>query len=198
MRKTLIFSSTFLIFALMTTIPVALCAQPPPSPWPPEPEWHPCEPSKPDGTMVLLVPAVPPIAMGPIGASEPFYLYTGWFFLPTNEAYYWDTGDPVPPEDFWCLQDHTDFAGWSFIAVTVDDVHCTPTGSFTGTCKWYPFYVIRDSAYTLAVAPSAIRLQEYYIEFPDGLPAGSYEIRIHCRVGRYILEGGGTLVIPTP
>ena len=168
MRKVLICSLIFLVFILATTVPCALCAQPPVSPWPPEPEWQPMPPeeARPNYRRISIVSS----GERWLTAGESFYLWYAWYFMPTNVMYNIDTREQATNP--LCLQDRTDQANciWT---VKMDGKPLKPTGRFTGTCKWYRFYY--DTWY---IVPRAI-WREYYIEFPQGLAEGTYIIELY-------------------
>jgi len=110
--------------------------------------------------------------------GEPFYLWYRWGFLPIKEAYNLTTGGPVTP--YMNLQDRTDSANCRY-TVTMNGTPLKPTDSFTATCNWYRFWNSHlpiDSGDYWAVAPRAV-FDEYYVEFPGGLPEGIYEIELY-------------------
>lgn len=163
----LIFCLTATFF--ITIMPGALCVQPPPSPWPPEEEWHPMSPeeARPEiGIMIVIYGGE--YYLEP---SQPFYLWYRWGFVPTNIAYDLSNGEPVTP--IWSLQDRTDYANCRY-TVTMNGEPLKPTGNFTATCTWYRFL---NGDYW-AVAPRFV-VHEHYIEFPQGLKADDYSIHLH-------------------
>lgn len=170
MRKML--SVGMFLFALMAVIPGAFSAQPPLSPWPPEEEWYPIsrDEARPEMRMVTIYGEGQDL-----GAGEPFYLRYAWLFVPTNVAYDYVTGEQVTA--FVNLQDRTDYASCKY-TVTMDGEYLEPTSSFRGTCKWYRFVNRPPEGEYLAVAPRAV-VSEYYIEFPQGLSEGNYEIFLY-------------------
>ncbi|MCK4474319.1 hypothetical protein KAU30_00645 [Candidatus Bathyarchaeota archaeon] len=172
MKKKLIAGLILSIFALTTAIPMGLCAQPPPSEWPPEPEWHPMSPDE-------AQPEIPTM-IWPYGGEyylepgQPFYIRFGWLFLPTNEAYDL-SGEPVTPS--WDLQDRTDSA-YCRIAVTMNGEPLEPTGSFRATCKWGVVWDYDREPPEDIIVPRSV-VYYYYFEFPDGLPEGVYYIVLY-------------------
>jgi len=165
-------------------LPVALCAQAPPTEWPPEEEWHPMSPgeARPDMLLVAIYGGECSLTAG-----EPFYFFYGWSFLPTNEAYDFKTGQPV----IACanLQDRTDSANCRYTVTMQKDggdaLPLEPTSSLTAGCRWNRFwnsFLPRPPRYEgdyWAVAPRAV-VHEYYIEFPGGLDRGDYLVRLHA------------------
>ena len=114
--------------------------------------------------------------------SQAFYLWYRWGFLPSNEAYNLSDGEPVTA--YWNLQDRTDFANCRY-TVTMNGEPLEPTDSFTAICKWYRFWnspLPSDSVDYWAVAPRFV-VDEYYIEFPQGLSEGTYEIFLYGQPG---------------
>lgn len=161
------------ILALLVLTPQVSCAQPPPQPWPPEEKWHPVSLNEvtPDCRIVRIYGGDRYLEPG-----QPFVLYYGWYFLPTNEAYRLDTGEPVTAQP--SLQDRTDSANCIF-TVTIDGQEVKPTGNIRLTCEWFRFLNVEPSgvSYT-AVAPTSVN-HICYIEFPTGLSSGIYVVELY-------------------
>lgn len=143
----------------------AFCAQPPSWP-PPEEEWRPMSPeeARPEMRLISIYYGVKYLEPG-----EPFFLYYGWGFVPSNVAYDLETGEQVTT--YWNLQDRTDWAYCKF-SLTINGQSYEPTGQFTGTCNWYRFYDGMNDRWV--VVPKWI-LFTYWVEFPQGLSEGTYE-----------------------
>lgn len=181
MRKKLFLLALTMTFALIVTILGASCAQPPPSPWSPEEEWRPMSPeeARPEiGVRIVIYGGEYDLE-----PSQAFYLWYRWGFVPTNEAYNLTSGEPVTA--YWNLQDRTDSANCRY-TVTMNGEPLKPTDSFTAICNWYRFWnspLPSDSVDYWAVAPRFV-LHEYYVEFPQGLSEGTYEIFLYGQPSR--------------
>ena len=89
-----------LVFLLATTLvvatlPEAFGAQPLPSPWPPEEEWHPLSPEEARPEIGIMI-----VIYGGefyLEAGQPFYLWYRWGLIPTNRAYNLSNMAPVTP-----------------------------------------------------------------------------------------------------
>ena len=170
MRKVLICSLIFLVLALATTVPCALCARPPVSPWPPEEKWYPMPPWE------ALPPADQWIEIDyngeySLAEGESFLLWYGWVCWPTNVMYDAVTAEPATVP--WSLQGHTDAANCIY-TVTMDGTLLKPTGRFTANCQWFNLH---EFGFNYIVPKATGHLS--YILFPQGLAAGTYIIDVY-------------------
>ncbi|MCW4037411.1 MAG: hypothetical protein NWF13_01600 [Candidatus Bathyarchaeota archaeon] len=181
MKKILTFVVILSMFILTVTIPEATYCV---NEWPPVEEWNPMHPreARPDINPIVIMWD----GVFDLSENEPFYLYYGWGFTPTNLAYTFD-GDPISPI-IWSLQGQTDSA-YCLYTVTMNGESLKPTSTFTATCKWQRVTGQDPSDEDAWVIIPIGVLHEYYIEFPDGLPIEDYEIILHGQCTGNIPDG---------
>lgn len=166
-----------LLLSLSMVTRMVAGARPLPSPWPPEEEWlrMPREEVWSDMRKIVVYGGHHDLSMG-----EPFFLRYGWLYLPTNLAYDAEDGHAVEP--FECLQNRNSNAHTLF-SITLDEEPLYPN-MFRYTVSWWRFY--NDPELYLnpplefpladwAIAPKAMGY-ECWVEYPDGLEQGDYEI----------------------
>lgn len=170
-------SLVLLLLSLSMFTRIVSGAPPQPSPWPPEEE---CLPRSPDEVWPEMRNIRVYGGHHDLYPGEPFFLCYGWIFLPTNVVYDAEDGHVVEP--FECLQNR-DSNAHTHYSITLGGQPLLPN-KFKFTVNWWRFYndpeLYPNPPFEFplgdwAIAPKAMG-KWYWVEFPDGLEQGDYEV----------------------